>query len=71
MKVWERGAGITLACGSGACAIVAAGYSLGLCEDDCLVDLPGGQVQIKIDQNTKDIYLIGPALEVFEGSIAV
>ena len=71
MRVWERGAGITLACGSGACAVVAAGLAQGLCKNDCLVDLPGGQVQIKIDPSDQNIHLIGPAEEVFVGSVAL
>lgn len=65
-KVWERGVGETMACGSGACAIVAAGRLLGELDEKVDVQLPGGTLKVswKIGD---DIYLSGPAETVFSG----
>lgn len=67
MKVWERGAGPTLACGTGACAVVVAAVLSGRAERECTVTLPGGDLQIKWDENDNKIYMTGPAVEVFRG----
>ena len=64
--VWERGVGETLACGSGACAIVAAGNLLGRLDNKVDVMLPGGILKVEWD-NDSDIYLSGPTKTVFSG----
>ena len=66
---WERGAGATLACGSGACAVVVAAVLNQLADRDCAVELPGGEVRVKWDQASERVTLSGPAKEVFFGSI--
>jgi diaminopimelate epimerase len=67
MRVWERGAGITLACGTGACASVVAGVLTGNSERHCTVELPGGCLQIEWSENDQRIYMTGPAQRVFSG----
>ena len=66
VRVWERGVGETLACGSGACAIVAAGNLLGCLDNKVDVILPGGVLKVEWDVD-RDIYLSGPAETVFSG----
>lgn len=66
VRVWERGAGPTLACGTGACASVAAGIVTGRLENDVSVDLPGGTLQISWD-GKNSIFMQGPATKVFTG----
>lgn len=70
VKVWERGAGETLACGTGSCSVLAAGYKLGLIESRADIHLPGGTLN---DRWAKDgnIYMTGPAETVFEGEIEI
>jgi len=67
MRVWERGAGITLACGTGACASVVAGVLTGKSERRCTVELPGGCLQIEWSETDQRIYMTGPAQRVFTG----
>lgn len=67
MRVWERGAGITLACGTGACAAVVAGVLNSKCDRDCTVELPGGCLQINWSDTDNRVYMTGPATEVFRG----
>lgn len=67
LRVYERGAGETLACGSGSCAAVAALISLGKLETDVRVSLPGGDLQIEWTDRTGPIRMAGPAAFVFEG----
>ena len=67
MRVWERGAGITLACGTGACASVVAGVLTGKSERRCTVELPGGCLQIEWSEIDQRIYMTGPAQRVFSG----
>ena len=67
VRVWERGVGETLACGTGACASVVAGRILGLLNSECVVHLPGGELKIKYDEANNKIFLIGPAEKVYEG----
>jgi diaminopimelate epimerase len=67
MRVWERGAGITLACGTGACASVVAGVLNNQCDRNCTVELPGGCLQINWSQENDKVYMTGPATEVFRG----
>lgn len=69
LRVHERGAGETLACGTGACGAVAVGRRHGLLEADVKVDLPGGRLEIHWDGEGQPIWLTGPATTVFEGSI--
>ncbi len=70
MRVWERGAGITLACGTGACATVVAGVLTGNCDRVCTVELPGGCLQIDWSQADNRVYMTGPAELVFKGALA-
>ena len=67
MRVWERGAGITLACGTGACASVVAGVLNNKCDRSCTVELPGGCLQIDWAAADNRVYMTGPATEVFKG----
>ena len=69
MRVWERGAGPTLACGTGACATLVACHSLGLSARQARLDLPGGPLQIHWDASTGKVYMDGPAEHVFDGVI--
>ncbi|KAF9616470.1 hypothetical protein IFM89_029767 [Coptis chinensis] len=68
MRVWERGAGATLACGTGACAVVVAAVLEGRSERSCTVDLPGGPLEIEWKEEDNHIYMTGPAEVVFYGS---
>lgn len=68
MRVWERGAGITQACGSGACAAVVAGVRRGLIDRKCIVDLDGGPLTIEWDEND-DVQMTGPVALSFTGEI--
>ncbi|CAL5221343.1 g3519 [Coccomyxa viridis] len=69
MRVWERGAGATLACGTGACALVVAGVLEGRIDRNCRVDLPGGPLQIEWREEDNHVYMTGPAEPVFTGSL--
>lgn len=69
MMVWERGAGRTLACGTGACATVVAGVLEGKILRKCRVDLPGGPLFIEWDEKSNKIYMTGPAEFVFAGTL--
>lgn len=69
MRVWERGIGETLACGTGACASVAACILNGLTGEQVTVKLLGGNLQIRWDRNENLVYMTGPATTVFEGEI--
>ena len=70
MRVWERGAGPTLACGTGACATLVACHSLGLCDRRARLDLPGGPLEIHWDPGTGHVFMTGPAEAVFDGVVA-
>ncbi|TAG93205.1 MAG: diaminopimelate epimerase [Oscillatoriales cyanobacterium] len=70
MRVWERGAGVTLACGTGACAAVVAGVLTGKCDRTTAVELPGGVLQIEWSEVSQRIYMTGPAQRVFTGLIS-
>jgi diaminopimelate epimerase len=70
MRVWERGAGVTLACGTGACAAVVAGVLTGKCDRATSVELPGGVLEIEWAEVSGRIYMTGPAQEVFTGLIS-
>lgn len=70
MRVWERGAGVTLACGTGACAAVVAGVLTGKCDRTTAVELPGGVLEIEWSEVSGRIYMTGPAQRVFTGLIS-
>lgn len=67
MRVWERGAGITLACGTGACASLVAGVLTGKCDRIATVELPGGPLEIEWSNIDQRVYMTGPAERVFTG----
>ena len=67
MRTWERGSGITMACGTGACACAVAGVLTGQCERLTLAHLPGGDLQLNWSEEDNCIYMTGPAVEVFRG----
>lgn len=69
LRVYERGAAETLACGTGACAAVAVGIRWKLLDDTVKVDLPGGSLTIRWEGNDAPLWMIGPATHVFEGAI--
>lgn len=69
MRVWERGAGETLACGTGACAVLVAGVLCGRLKRKAVVDLRGGSLQIEWDAQTNHVYMTGGAVTVFEGEV--
>lgn len=69
MRVWERGSGETMACGTGACATAVACNLNGLVEDEVTVKLLGGDLNIRWNKEDNHIYMTGPATTVFEGEI--
>lgn len=69
MRVWERGSGETLACGTGACAVAVASILNGFTEDKVTVKLLGGDLQIEWDREVNKVYMTGPAEVSFEGEI--
>lgn len=71
LRVYERGAGETIACGTGACAAVVAGISSGLLEKRVLVNLRGGQLDITWEGEGKPVIMTGPAKTVFHGQIRI
>ena len=71
MRVWERGTGETLACGTGACAVTVASILNGLTGDRITVELLGGNLEIFWDRKENVVYMTGPATTVFEGEIEI
>ena len=71
MRVWERGTGETLACGTGACATVVACVLNGFTKEEVTVKLLGGDLQIKWDREENLVYMTGPAEIVFEGEVQI
>jgi diaminopimelate epimerase len=69
LRVFERGVGETLACGSGACAAVVHGIKLGLLEPEVTVDLPGGKLIVSWTGGKDAVWLAGPAETVFQGKV--
>jgi len=69
LRVWERGAGETLACGTGACATAVAAAWTGRTDRDVTVKLPGGDLKIRWDEKSNRVYMTGPAVTVFEGRL--
>jgi diaminopimelate epimerase len=68
MRTWERGSGITLACGTGACAVAVAGVLTGRTQRRLLAHLPGGDLQLHWSAEDNHVYMTGPAVEVFSGN---
>jgi len=71
LRVFERGVGETLACGTGACAAVAVARTWRMVDDEVSVDLPGGRLQIRWQGGATPVYMTGPAETVYEGSISI
>ena len=69
MRVWERGSGETLACGTGACAVAVACILNGLTENKVIVQLLGGDLLIEWEREADKVYMTGPAEVVFDGEI--
>jgi diaminopimelate epimerase len=70
LKVWERGAGLTRACGTAACATMAAGHRIKIIDAKCRITLPGGDLFMAVDESTGHVLMTGPAAYDFEGVIA-
>lgn len=71
MRVWERGSGETLACGTGACASAVACILNGRTEDEITLHLLGGDLKVRWDREADLVYMTGPAAVVFDGEIAI
>jgi diaminopimelate epimerase len=71
MRTWERGTGVTLACGTGATAVCIAGVLRGETGCDLLAHLPGGDLHLRWDRKTNHAYMSGGATEVFRGEITI
>jgi diaminopimelate epimerase len=67
MRTWERGSGITLACGTGACAVCVAGVLTGRSGRNITAHLPGGDLRLEWSEPDNHVYMTGPAVEVFSG----
>ena len=67
MRTWERGSGVTMACGTGACAVCVAGVVMDCALREILAHLPGGDLTIRWDEKDSHVYMTGPATEVFTG----
>ena len=69
MRVWERGSGETLACGTGACAVAVACSLNGWTGDEVTVRLLGGDLRIRWDKERRTVFMTGPATVVLDGEI--
>ena len=67
MRTWERGSGVTLACGTGACAVCVAGVLTGRTDRNIVAHLPGGDLRLEWRESDNCVYMTGPAAEVFTG----
>jgi len=67
MRVWERGAGETLACGTGACAVLVSSVLNNLSDRKATVQLLGGDLEINWDEKDNHVYMTGGATKVFDG----
>jgi diaminopimelate epimerase len=67
MRVWERGSGETMACGTGTCAIAVAGVLTGRTQRRIAAHLRGGDLQVHWSETDNHVYMTGPAVEVFSG----
>lgn len=71
MRVWERGSGETLACGTGACAVAVASVLNGLCDEEVTLHLLGGELKIQWNREENVVYMTGPAVTVFTGELSL
>jgi diaminopimelate epimerase len=71
MRVWERGSGETLACGTGACAVLAAAVVTGKLQQRATISLRGGDLELEWEADTDHVLMTGPAVRVFDGEIAL
>ena len=71
MRVWERGSGITMACGTGACATATAAYLTNWCSNKSKVIMDGGALTIEWDQQSRHLFMTGDAVKVFEGQVYI
>ena len=71
MRVWERGAGETLACGTGACAVLVASVLNGIINRIATIKLLGGDLIVEWNEKDNHVYMTGPAVKVFEGEIII
>jgi diaminopimelate epimerase len=71
MRVWERGAGATLACGTGACAALVAGVLTGKCANAVTIELPGGPLYIEWSETEQTLWMTGPAQKAFAGVLSL
>ena len=69
LKVWERGTGLTLACGTAACATMAAGYRIKIINSKCIITLPGGDLFMVVNEENGHVLMTGPAALDFEGNL--
>lgn len=69
MGIWERGSGMTMACGTGACAALVAGYVTNRCGNEADIIMPGGILKVTYDIKSGNVYLFGDANEVFTGEV--
>ncbi|HEX2837759.1 MAG TPA: diaminopimelate epimerase [Phycisphaerales bacterium] len=69
VRTWERGAGPTLACGTGACAVLVAGVLTDRLDRSATISLPGGDLQVRWDRESDHVFMTGPAEIVFSGSL--
>ena len=71
MRVWERGSGETMACGTGSTAALAAAVVNGRCENSARLILRGGELLIEWDRDKNLIYMTGPAVTVYDGELKI
>jgi diaminopimelate epimerase len=71
LRVFERGVGETQACGTGACAAVAVGRQLGRLQEEVQVDAPGGSMIVRWPGPGEPLWLTGPAVSVYEGTVDI
>jgi len=69
LKVWERGTGLTLACGTAACATMAAGHRIKIINSKCTITLPGGDLFMAVNEENGHVLMTGPAALDFEGNL--
>jgi diaminopimelate epimerase len=69
LKVWERGAGLTKACGTAACATMAAGHRIKIIDANCKITLPGGDLMMAVNEASGHVLMTGPAAYDFEGTL--
>ena len=67
---WERGTGVTQACGTGACAVCVAGVLTGRTDRRITAHLPGGDLKLRWDEPSDHVFMTGPAVEVFRGTLS-